>query len=207
MAQLLRPASGTAVIISFLAVIFLAPLEGAADVYRYVDDNQVIHLTNVPAGPKYQVVIREKPLKISSSGSRTDSISSYDDLITDITGRYGIDDGLVKAIIKVESNFNHKAVSKKGAKGLMQLMPMTALSFGVTDCFHPENNIDGGVRYLAYLLGLYNNDLYLALAAYNAGEQAVAKYGGIPPYNETRTYVQLVISNYERYKRQTVGKP
>jgi soluble lytic murein transglycosylase-like protein len=191
-----------ATFLTFLILLFLFPSPAVADVYRYVDENQVIHLTNVPAGPKFKVLIREKPLDIHLAPSSFDS-ASYNALIMEMAGKYGVDSDLVKAIIKVESNFNHKAVSKKGAKGLMQLMPMTALTLGVTDCFHPETNVDGGIRYLSYLLGLYNNNLYMALAAYNAGERAVAKYGGIPPYAETRTYVRLVLDNYERYRNKT----
>ena len=113
-----------------------------------------------------------------------------------------MDGALVKAVIKAESNFNHRAVSRKGAKGLMQLMPRTALMLGVNDCFLPEDNIDGGIRYLSYLIGLYNGDLSLALAAYNAGEGAVSQYGSIPPYADTRAYVRQVLQHYERYRKE-----
>jgi soluble lytic murein transglycosylase-like protein len=106
----------------------------------------------------------------------------------------------VKAIIKAESNFNHRAVSPKGAKGLMQLMPATASSLQVRDSFHPENNIEGGVKYVRYLLNFFNGNLPLALAAYNAGENAVLRYGGIPPYRETQTYVRRVLSYHDRFK-------
>jgi soluble lytic murein transglycosylase-like protein len=115
---------------------------------------------------------------------------------------YGVDHTLVKAVIKAESNFNSKAVSRKGAKGLMQLMPRTASSLRVNDCFHPEDNIDGGVRYLRYLINVYDGNLPLTLAAYNAGEKAVARYRGIPPYPETQTYVRRVMRFYEEYSRK-----
>jgi soluble lytic murein transglycosylase-like protein len=114
-----------------------------------------------------------------------------------------VDHALVKAVIKAESNFNSKAVSRKGAKGLMQLMPRTASSLQVSDCFHPEDNIDGGVRYLRYLMNVYDGNLPLALAAYNAGEKAVARYRGIPPYAETKTYVRRVMRYYEEYNRKS----
>ena len=115
-----------------------------------------------------------------------------------------MDSDLVKAVIKAESNFNHQAVSRKGARGLMQLMPATASSLQVHDSFHPEKNIDGGVRYLRYLLNVFRGDLSLALAAYNAGEKAVAKYNNsIPPYQETQHYVRRVLSYFNQYKNGT----
>jgi soluble lytic murein transglycosylase-like protein len=127
-------------------------------------------------------------------------ISKYDDLITEVSRKYNVDSALIKAIIKAESNFNHEAVSPVGARGLMQLMPKTASSLQVDDSFHPEKNIDGGVRYLRYLLNLFDNNLPLALAAYNAGENAVARYNyNIPPYPETRNYVRRVLNYLNSY--------
>jgi soluble lytic murein transglycosylase-like protein len=187
---------GLSVILSF------APSNSIADVYQYIDDQQVIHLTNVSPGPKYRVLIKEQP----SGAYLGYDIGPFHELIAWTADRYGVDGDLVKAVIKAESNFNHRAVSKKGAKGLMQLMPKTAVSLGVNDCFHPGDNIDGGIRYLSYLVSLYNGDLTLALAAYNAGEGAVAKYRGIPPYAETRSYVRQVLNFYERYKKSTKNK-
>ena len=127
-------------------------------------------------------------------------ITKYDSLITKASQKYNVESALIKAVIKAESNFNHMAVSRKGAKGLMQLMPSTASSLQVRDSFHPENNIEGGVRYLRYLLRYFNDNLPLALAAYNAGENAVIKYGGVPPYRETQNYVQRVLSYLDKYK-------
>jgi len=186
----------------FLTGSFM-PSSAVADVYQYVDERQVIHFTNVPLGPKYKVLIREQPLR---SYPLPDS-GPIHELITLTAGKYGVDSDLVKAVIKAESNFNTRAVSPKGAKGLMQLMPRTASSLGVNDCFHPGDNVDGGIRYLSYLMNIYAGDLPLVLAAYNAGEGAVAKYNGIPPYAETRTYVQKVLSLYERYKKAALKKP
>ncbi|PKN19146.1 MAG: lytic transglycosylase [Deltaproteobacteria bacterium HGW-Deltaproteobacteria-6] len=189
--------------LGLFCVLFLCPSYAGADVYQYVDDQRVIHLTNVPSGSNYRVLIRERSLR---SSLLPDS-GPLQELVNRTAGKYGIDSDLVYAVIKTESNFNAKAVSRKGAKGLMQLMPGTAASLGVMDCFHPGDNIDGGIRYLSYLINLYAGDLSLALAAYNAGEGAVAKYGGIPPYAETKSYVRLVLANYERYRRKTAGRP
>jgi len=188
---------------AFLLLMFLSPSAVSADVYQYVDERQVIHLTNVPAGPKYRTIIKERSLNINPSRD----LGALQEIITGTAGKYGMDSDLVRAVIKTESNFNSKAVSRKGARGLMQLMPDTAASLGVIDSFHPGDNVDGGIRYLSYLMNLYAGDLSLALAAYNAGERAVAKYGGIPPYAETKTYVRLVLANYEKYRKAAVGRP
>jgi len=126
----------------------------------------------------------------------------YDRIISKASGKYNVDAALIKAIIKTESNFDHRAVSPKGAQGLMQLMPQTAYALQVEDSFHPENNIEGGTRYLRYLLDLFENNLPLALAAYNAGENAVIKYNNsIPPYKETEAYVQRVLDHLDSYRR------
>jgi soluble lytic murein transglycosylase-like protein len=113
-------------------------------------------------------------------------------LVDSIASQHGLQPQLVHSVIKVESGYNPNAVSPKGALGLMQLIPATARRFGVSDAFNPAENIQGGVRYLAYLLDLFHNDYSLALAAYNAGEAAVVKYGGVPPYTETRNYLVQV---------------
>jgi soluble lytic murein transglycosylase-like protein len=126
-----------------------------------------------------------------------DRRSKYDTIIERYANRYGVDPTLVRAVIQVESNFNPKCVSSKGARGLMQLMPATARRFGVTNVHDPEQNIHGGVRYLAYLMRLFNEDLPRVLAGYNAGENAVIKYGGIPPYAETSTYVTRAMTVYK----------
>ncbi|MEE8217477.1 MAG: lytic transglycosylase domain-containing protein, partial [Vicinamibacteria bacterium] len=115
--------------------------------------------------------------------------------------KHGLDPGLVLAVVGVESAFRPEAVSSKGAQGLMQLMPGTAASLGVEDAFDPIQNLDGGVRHLGSLLTLYGGDVSRALAAYNAGEGAVARHGGIPPFKETREYVKKVLERYERARR------
>ena len=121
-----------------------------------------------------------------------ESSATVNDLVANIARRHNVEPSLVDSVIRVESNYNPNAISSAGAMGLMQLIPSTAQRFGVSNTFHPEQNIEGGVRYLKYLMELYRGDERLALAAYNAGEGAVAKYKGIPPYPETQNYVYQV---------------
>ncbi len=188
------------VLLFLLLIVFASSWPANADIYKYEDEDGVLHLTNVPSNPKakYVMIMREKRIKFPKGID----ISKYDRIITKAAQKYEMDAALIKAVIKAESNFNHKAVSRKGAKGLMQLMPQTAYAMNVEDAFHPENNIEGGTRYLRYLMNLYNGNLRLALAAYNAGEGAVAKYhNSIPPYRETQTYVQRVIEFYETFQK------
>jgi len=172
----------------------------AADIYKYIDQEGIIHLTNVPTenGVNYTLVMREK--RVLFDRKIGTDISKYDHLITKASQKYNVESALIKAVIKAESNFNHMAVSRKGARGLMQLMPATASSMRVHDSFHPGNNIEGGARYLGYLIKYFNGSLPLALAAYNAGENAVIRHGGIPPYRETQNYVNTVLSYFNRYK-------
>lgn len=186
---------------SIACLCMLCPISGEADIYKYVDEEGVIHLTNVPteSNVKYVLVMKEKPVHFNRSLTTAGAMTKYDEVITKTAKKYEIDDALVKAVIKAESNFNHKAVSPKGARGLMQLMPATASSLQVPDSFHPEQNIEGGCRYLRYLLNLYHGNVSLALAAYNAGEGAVARYNNIPPYRETQNYVQRVLSLLDQY--------
>ena len=115
--------------------------------------------------------------------------------------RHGLDPALVVAVVSVESAFRPGAVSPKGAQGLMQLMPRTAESLGIEDAFDPAQNLDGGTRHLGQLLTLYGGDLTRALAAYNAGEGAVERHGGVPPYRETRAYVKKVLQRYQEKKK------
>ncbi len=181
-------------------LFFLAPSPALADIYKYVDEEGVIHLTNVPteSDVPYELVMREKRVQFRLKPSE---ISKYDHLIVKAAEKYSIDSALIKAIIKAESNFNHQAVSPVGAKGLMQLMPATASSLHVRDTFHPGNNIEGGTRYLRYLMNVFKGDLPLVLAAYNAGEKAVFKYDRrVPPYGETRRYIQKVLGYFDHYR-------
>jgi soluble lytic murein transglycosylase-like protein len=127
----------------------------------------------------------------------------YRDIILQTSQRYSVDPAWIKAIIMVESSYNPEAVSNKGARGLMQLMPATARELGVEDSFDPELNIDGGVRYYRRLLRYFDGDTALALAAYNAGPSKVKRYKGVPPYHATRRYVEKVFHYYEHYKKRS----
>lgn len=130
--------------------------------------------------------------------------ANIDELIETFSNKYNIDSDFIKAIIKQESGFNQSATSKKGAMGLMQLMPKTAESLGVLDAYNPSQNIEGGVKYLKSLLDKFDNNRELALAAYNAGPNAVKKYGGIPPYKETQNYVNSIMNTYNKVKEASL---
>ncbi len=144
--------------------------------------------------PKGQVISYKKELK---------DAKSIEDLIVRLSKKHGIDPALVKAVVKVESNFNPKATSPVGAKGLMQIMPDTAKDLGIKDLYDPKDNLEGGIRYLKRLLNKYDNDISLALAAYNAGPGNVDKHNGVPPFKETRNYVKKVLKSYTKYAQET----
>jgi soluble lytic murein transglycosylase-like protein len=183
-----------------------------ADIYRYQDERGVVHFTNAPTDSKYQLFLKEqqksRPSLPSKGNQKTFSssisnLNNYTQLaphIDEASQQYGIDPKLIQAVIHVESNFDPQAVSPKGAQGLMQLMPQTARDLQVSDAFSPKENIDGGTRYLRYLMDIYNQDMSLALAAYNAGPEKVNLHRGIPPYQETKTYVQRVMQIYNRLR-------
>jgi soluble lytic murein transglycosylase-like protein len=163
--------------------------------FRLIDEEGVTHITDAPTDPRYQQI---SGFSGTASGwlrvpSTTRDSSAFGREIRETAERYRVDPALVEAVIRTESAFNPWAVSRKGAQGLMQLMPQTASALGVRDSFNPKQNIDGGVRHLRYLLDRYPGNVSLALAAYNAGEGAVDLYRGIPPFAETRQYVQKVL--------------
>ena len=164
-----------------------------ADIYRYVDENGVVHFTNVPTNLRYRLYFPEAKMNVKAY------VTKYDRIIDKASRRHGVDSSLVKAVIKAESDFDRKAVSTAGAKGLMQLMPETARDLAVTDSFDPNENIHAGVRYLKKQLTNFDNNVPLALAAYNAGETSVRKYGRIPPYEETKTFVDRVLRYWDIY--------
>ena len=175
-------------------MIFLC-LPGSAEIYRFVDKKGIIHFTNTPKDHRFKLYIREGK---ETLGKKNHTL--YDQLILKYSRKHQVVFALIKAIIRAESGFDPQAVSRKGAKGLMQLMPETAQRMKVTDAFNPRDNIDGGVRYFKYLLNLFDDDIKLSLAAYNAGENCVVQRGSIPPYPETVNYVKKVLNFYQSYK-------
>ena len=179
-------------IIWFCLVLGLCPFT-SADIYRYQDEKGVWHFTNIQKDTRYTLYIRTKDKKPSQY------IEEYEGIIKQATQRFNVDPSLVKAVIKAESDFDHKAVSRKGAQGLMQLMPATADDMEVSDPFNPEENIYGGIRYLSLLLKRFKQDKILAIAAYNAGPEAVETYGGVPPFPETKAFVAKVLDFHKQY--------
>ncbi|WP_370271296.1 transglycosylase SLT domain-containing protein [Guyparkeria sp. SCN-R1] len=185
----------------------LAAAAAQADVYKYRDAQGVVHLTNVPqqsANEPYALWRKSEATKPKGwqDGYRVMPRLVHDRYVEPVNrfaGLYGVDPTLIRAVIHAESAFRPEVVSPKGAGGLMQLMPATAARFDVVDRFDPEDNIAGGVAYLALLLEMFQGDRELAVAAYNAGEGAVQRYGGIPPYEETRTYVKRVMQLQAAY--------
>jgi soluble lytic murein transglycosylase-like protein len=143
----------------------------------------------------------------AATATSTSPVLDVDAIIRQIADQQSLPPQLIQSVIKVESNFNPYAVSPKGALGMMQLIPDTARRFGVSDVFDPEDNIRGGAKYLKYLLDLYDGNYPLALAAYNAGEGAVARYGTVPPYPETRNYIKLVARQLEERRPEQAAKP
>jgi hypothetical protein len=164
-----------------------------AQIYTRVNGRGVIEATNVPETSDYRLTYPGKGTLIHSRGFRSMTYrGEFEPHIQAAASTFGVAVDFIKAVIQVESEFDHLAVSSKGAQGLMQLMPFTARRFGVLDSFDPRQNVFGGAQYLRLLLDLFHGDTDLALAGYNAGENAVLRYGGIPPYKETRSYVQKV---------------
>jgi soluble lytic murein transglycosylase-like protein len=186
-----------------------------ADIYSFKDERGVVHFTNMPNGDKRFRLVRkeERP----GNGQPTvgaarvaqlfmpaqADILRYSSIIDAASKTHGVDGALVHAVITAESGYNAAAVSKAGARGLMQLMPETAARYGVRDIHDPRENINGGVRYLRDLMTMFNGNIELAVAAYNAGENAVIRHGNrIPPYAETVHYVPKVLGFYRKFQRQ-----
>jgi soluble lytic murein transglycosylase-like protein len=178
-----------------LFLLFLAfNQEAWADRIYRCEKNGVMLFTNVPTECGYPLLLRG----MGRNGGA--SAQEFEGAIASAAERHGVDARLVRAIIKVESDFNSRARSYKGAQGLMQLMPDTARLHNVANAYDPTENIDGGVRHLRLLLDQYSGDLQLTLAAYNAGIKAVEKHRGVPPFSETKEYIRRVLSYYSRYR-------
>ena len=188
-----RAATGAGVVLT-LATLAVIP-EARADIYTRVNSSGVTEATNLPNDKDFRLTYRSpKGIVIHSPGFslRPSANHDFDHHIMAASVQHGISQDLIRAIIQVESQFDRLAVSTAGARGLMQLMPATARAMGVSDTFDARQNIFGGTKYLRVLLGLYGGDVSMAAAAYNAGETAVARYKGIPPYKETQNYVRKV---------------
>ena len=205
-----------------LLATYLWASSSHADIYQYTDEQGVVHFTNVPVartnrptrvhtetrpGTGSLASASASPVSARSAGSAASAEAipaSYHQYINDSCEKYGVDPSLVHALVKVESDFNPFALSRKGAMGLMQLMPQTAADLNVKNSFSPQDNIEGGVRYLRYLLDRYEGNLSLALAAYNSGETAVKRWGTVPPFKETKDYVKKILAIYHGTGKTTL---
>jgi soluble lytic murein transglycosylase-like protein len=183
-------------------IAWIASADARADIYTYTDSQGVVHYSNVPPGRSQGVrrvrtsTSQNAAVRPEQTGEPSDRIRSYDPLIREAAALYRLPESFLRAIMRVESGGNPSVVSHAGACGLMQLMPATAVSMGVTDIFDPRQNILGGARLLRILANTFNGDLVLTIAAYNAGQGAVLRYRGIPPYEETQRYVRRVLTHY-----------
>ena len=177
------------------AVVWALPAVASARIYTFVDENGITHFSNVPNDDRYTVIVTTEERR---ERRRIPRNFGYDGLISLTARQHKVPPALVKAVIAAESAFNARAVSRKGAQGLMQLMPTTAAALGVQNPLRADDNVQGGVRYLRAMLDRYGN-MGHALAAYNAGPTAVDRYRGIPPYQETRDYVRRVLTYYRYY--------
>jgi len=189
------------VVLMVVVTCLFAPVSTFADFYMKVEPDGCIVFTNTPNTGGFVMIYDEVEEEYVTYDYYYYSVSDYDTIINTAAMLYAVDPSLIKAVIKTESNFDPNAVSNKGACGLMQLIPETAERFSVTDIFDPRQNIYGGTEYLSYLLNLFHGDTELALAGYNAGENAVIKYDNqIPPYKETQNYVKKVMKFLEYYR-------
>jgi len=209
-------------LVAVLWALALAAPAARADVWTYTDKDGVVHFTNIraKAGSRWKTVYKTGPGKagairgdcascdrVPARDRSAERYRRYDAYIYEAIELYQLPEALVRAVIQVESNYDPRVVSRVGAMGLMQLMPSTASDHRITDPFDPRSNILGGCRQLRLLANKYEGDLVTTLAAYSAGPGAVAKYGGLPPYETTQRYVRMVLKEYYRYKQQLAGRP
>jgi soluble lytic murein transglycosylase-like protein len=196
---------------AFLLLLGCSLCRAGGNIYAYAAEDGSVSLSNVPADARFTLFVAGSEQNLAPArptvNRRSESVKaetrvvSYDTMVDEVSRTYGLESALLHAVISVESRYNPKAVSRKGAIGLMQLMPQTARRYGVSDAFDPRQNLNGGAQYLRDLLRMFNNNVSLALAAYNAGEQAVMGHGNrIPPYDETQRYVPQVLDLYKRFQ-------
>ena len=207
MRQTISRQSATFVCMLLLLSALLSPFF-SGDIYIHENDNGTISFTDSPKDSRFTVFLREKPLPEPQAVSQTafPLLNSFDGLLHEKSRQHGVPVELLKAVCVAESGMNPNAVSRAGAQGLMQLMPPTARDLGVTDSFDPEQNIDGGARYLAQQYRAFGS-YRLALAAYNAGPGAVRRHNGIPPFEETQAYVPKVMALWQHFRYQGVSQP
>lgn len=204
-----QPRHATFAVALTVALTLVTEPATAADIYKYVAaDGTVTYSAFKPRRGSFEKLQPSCLLAyIGCDLARSDwsrvplNHSAYRQLIADAASRHGVDPALLRALIHAESNFNHQAVSRAGAQGLMQLMPQTQKLFGVKDPYNVGQNVEAGTRLLKQLLMKYRNDIKIAAAAYNAGEKAVERYRGVPPYEETQNYVRRVSQLYTRYRK------
>jgi hypothetical protein len=218
---------GGLLVVSAASIVGLAGSNAKADVYSYVDEQGVLHLTNVPTDARFERYQPtdpaeqegfggQRPVVVHVEGERDRSdrrervlypvdVSRFDELIREAAAHYRLPFAFIKAVVKVESNFDPRAVSPADAKGLMQLIDGTAASMSVEDPFDPRQSVFGGARYLRILANRFEGDLVLTTAAYNAGPELVARLGRIPRIAETQRYVQRVLKMYRYYRRQSAS--
>ena len=206
-----------------LALLAFSAAPCSADIYRYIDENGGVHFSDVRVDARYELFMKTRPAAAETApASAQDGVQAasltaaaaakpsfrptkvnarFADMVAKVAAEQKIDPALMHAVITVESAYNPKAKSPKGATGLMQIMPDTGKRYGVTDLLNPIKNLTAGAKYLKDLLAMFGNDMRLAVAAYNAGEGAVMRNGNnIPPYKETQAYVPRVLQYYESYR-------
>jgi len=183
----------------FVATCIVAPLLHA-DIYMYVDEDGVYNFTDTPPSESYKLFLKER--KPKPKPKKKTGTEKYDQYISEASRKHGISIPLLKAVMKVESDFNPKAVSKKGATGLMQIMPQNYELLQIKDPFNPRESIMGGAWYLSQLLDRFDGNVKLALAAYNAGPRTVERSRSIPPIKETVEYVKKIMKYYALFKKQ-----
>lgn len=200
--------------IALLGLLIVPPRATAQEMYSYVSPDGVFHFTNAPPDGRYRRIdrpgSRPSDRKVEQArraarqpGRPARSFAEYESHVRAAAEKYSLSVGLLRAVMSVESNFDHRAQSNKGAMGLMQLMPGTARDMSVTDAWDPAQNIEGGARYLRILADLYGGDVEKTLAAYNAGPEAVRRAKGIPNIPETQQYVRKVIALYQTFLERT----
>ncbi|MBN2714495.1 MAG: lytic transglycosylase domain-containing protein [Deltaproteobacteria bacterium] len=202
----------------FILLLFVISGTGLANIYSYTDDDGTTHFTNMqPRGTqknKFKLYMktpeqrqaRPGVVPVGASDHNPSRYSRYDASIQLASRTHSIPEPFIRAVIRVESDYDPRVVSVAGAQGLMQLMPATAKRMGCPNAFDPHQNIMGGTRYLRHLANLFNGDMVLTIAGYHAGEGAVRKYNGVPPYTSTHGYINKVLKFYYKYKKEHGGK-